>query len=335
MKPRTDPSLQSLLLAAVAVICLSLLGSCLTLSDSMELLSSQAVSEGLLDRYQATMLKLAAQAAVDASRELSPEEEYYVGRAVAASIFSSYPPYDSPGLNNYLNKLGQGLSLYSSRPAIYEGYRFIVLDSEEVNAFASPGGHVLVTRGLLRLATSEDELAAFLAHEVAHIALGHGLASVQGARITQIASTYAIDAGNASGGDVGAFTAVFGDSISELAKILVISGYSQAYESQADLEARRIIAAAGYDPNALARLVNHLPSGSRDNASGFAVTHPQPQSRLEALAAQPFIAPKAAAVKRMWPSPRGDDAKEEAMEKDPTLVFFARAKRFAAMKALF
>lgn len=335
MKPRTDPSLQFFLLAAVAVVCLSLLGSCLTLSDSMELLSSQAVSQGLLDRYQATMLKLAAQAAVDASRELNPEEEYFVGRAVAASIFTSYPPYDSPGLNDYLNKLGQGLSLYSSRPAIYAGYRFIVLDSEEVNAFASPGGHVLVTRGLLRLATSEDELAAVLAHEVAHIALGHGLASVQGARITQIASTYAIDAGNASGGDVGAFTAVFGDSISELAKILVISGYSQAYESQADLEARRIIASAGYDPNALARLVEHLPSGSQDNASGFAVTHPQPQSRLEALAAQPYMAPKTVTVKRLWPSPREEGAGEEAMGNVAAVASFARAERFAAMRELF
>ena len=331
MKGRKPAVPSFLLLIAAALVCSLLLGSCLTLSDSMEMLSSQAVSQGLLDRYQATMLKLAAQAAVDASRDLNPEEEYYVGRAVAANIFTSYPPCDRPELNAYLNKLGQGLSLYSLRPAIYAGYRFIVLDSEEINAFATPGGHVLVTRGLLRLADSEDELAAVLAHEIAHIALGHGLASVQGARITQIASNYAIQAGNASGGDIAAFTAVFGDSISELAKILVISGYSQAYESQADLEARRIIAVAGYDPNALARLIGHLPSSGQGGASGFAVTHPQPQSRIEALRSESFRAPHAASTKRAWPSPRA----EASTENSPVFASFARVERFAAMRKFF
>jgi len=331
MKRRPSLSPPFFLLLAAAVIALFLLNSCLTLSDSMELLSSQAVSEGLLDRYQATMLKLAAQAAVDASRKLNPEEEYFVGRAVAANIFTSYPPYDRPDLNAYLNKLGQGLSLYSSRPAIYAGYRFIVLDSEEVNAFATPGGHILVTRGLLRLTNSEDELAAVLAHEIAHIALGHGLASVQGARITQIASDYAIDAGFSSGGDIADFTAVFGDSISELAKILVISGYSQAYESQADMEARRIIAAAGYNPNALAKLIGHLPIDSQGGASGFAVTHPQPESRLEVLRSEPFRAPQAAKAKRAWPSPR----ENEGGENHQVPVSVARAERFASMRGFF
>ncbi len=326
---------------ALTALCIFTLSSCLTLSTSMELLSSQAVSQGLLDRYQATMLKLAAQAAVEASRELNPEEEYYVGRAVAASIFTSYPPYDCPGLNVYLNMLGQGLALHSSRPAIYAGYRFIVLDSEEVNAFASPGGHVLVTRGLLRLAGSEDDLAAILAHEIAHIALGHGLASVQGARITRIASTYAIDAGTAQGGDVAAFTAAFGDAISELAKILVISGYSQAYEGEADLEARRIIARAGYNPNALAGLIGRLPYGGEGKAAGFAVTHPAPLSRLEALGSEPFTLPKTAMHKRVWPSVREGGSMDEGSadgglaENNPVATFFARAERFAAMRGGF
>jgi len=180
------------------------------------------VSQGLLDRYQAVMLKTAAKAAVEASRGLTPEEEYYVGRAVAANILSNYPPYNRPELNAYINKIGQGLALYSFRPAIFMGYHFMVLDSEEINAFASPGGHILVTRGLLRKVQSEDELAAVLAHEIAHVALKHGLASVQGARVTQIAAEFAIDAGKATGGEIAAFTSSFGDSISELAKILIL-----------------------------------------------------------------------------------------------------------------
>jgi predicted Zn-dependent protease len=317
----------------LAAACLLGLGSCLTFSQSMDMLASQAVSQGLLDRYQAAMFKTAAKAAVEASRSLSPEEEYFVGRAVAASIFSSYRPYDRPDLNTYINKLGQGLSLYSSRPEIYAGYRFIALDSAEVNAFASPGGHVLVTRGLLRKVEGEDELAAVLAHEIAHVSLGHGLASVQGARLAQIASEFAIDAGKATGGEIAAFTSAFGDSISELAKILVISGYSQTYEFQADLEARRILSSAGYDPNALSRLIGRLPSRSQENATGFAVTHPEPISRIESLRTQPLEPAKSPAVKRVWPVQRGDG--EDSMGEDHALASFARAERFAAMKVSF
>lgn len=319
--------------SALAFLCVLSLSSCLTLADSMDLLASRAVSQGLLNNYQATMLKVAAKAATEASRRLSPEEEYFVGRAVAASIFSTYRPYDCYELNAYLNKLGQGLALYSSRPEIYAGYRFIVLDSGEINAFASPGGHILVTRGLLGKVQSEDELAAVLAHEIAHISLGHGLASVQGARITQIASEFAISAGHASGGDIAAFTSAFGDSISELAKTIVISGYSQAYEFQADIEARNIIVAAGYDPNALSRLIGHLPGREGGNASGFAVTHPEPLSRQEALRDSPLEPGNAAAAKRAWPVPREEDESMRAV--NLVRASFVRAERFETLRGFF
>lgn len=284
MKHRAYRTLPYLFISAF--FCL-LLTSCLTLSQSIDALTSQAVSQGLLSHYQAAMLKTAAKAASEASRQLAPEEEYYIGRAVAASIFSSYPPFDCAELNAYLNKLGQGLALFSSRPEIFAGYRFIALESMEVNAFATPGGHVLVTRGLLRLTKSEDELAAVLAHEIAHIALGHGVSSVQGAQLTRIASDAAIDAGMASGKNIADFTSAFGDSIAGIAKILITSGYSQTFEFQADREARHILAAAGYDPNALSRLILRLPSRDQEHPSGFAVTHPAPASRIEALLAYP------------------------------------------------
>ncbi|MFA5851748.1 MAG: M48 family metalloprotease [Spirochaetales bacterium] len=330
---RKIPSPAFFFLLAMGTIVFASLTSCLTLSESMDMLASQAVSQGLLDRYQAVMLKTAAKAAVEASRSLTPEEEYYVGRAVAANILSNYPPYNRPELNAYINKIGQGLALYSSRPAIFMGYHFMVLDSEEINAFASPGGHILVTRGLLRKVRSEDELAAVLAHEIAHVALGHGLASVQGARVTQIAAEFAIDAGKATGGEVAAFTSSFGDSISELAKILILSGYSQTYEFQADLEARRIIAAAGYDPNALASLIGRLPSRDEKGGAGFAVTHPDPSSRIGALNAQPLEPGKGHAARKVWPIPRQEKQNERAV--DPVLASFIRVDRFTAIKAYF
>ncbi|MCE5256533.1 MAG: M48 family metalloprotease [Spirochaetaceae bacterium] len=243
-----------------------------------------ADDQAALTPEQVEIIKSAIRRASEAKLELNPEEEYYVGRAVAAQILASYKPYDCPPLNAYLNKLGQGLALFSSRPELYNGYRFIVLDSEEVNAFASPGGHILVTRGLLKLTRSEDELAAVLAHEITHVALRHGLASVEGLRLTDIISEAVISAGLASGGKVADFTTAFGNAIAGIAKQIIVSGYSQAYEFEADGEARRIIAAAGYDPQALARLISRLPERDSEHTSGFAATHPERQTRIDILA---------------------------------------------------
>ncbi|MCE1196041.1 M48 family metallopeptidase [bacterium] len=328
------------ILAILAGLCLCL-SSCLTIDESMGSLASQALSAGVLDQYQATMLRVAAQAAADAARQITPEEEYYVGRAVAASIFAVYKSYDRPELADYLNRLGQGLALSSSRPAIYAGYHFAVLDSPEVNAFASPGGHILVTRGLLARVGGEDELAAALAHEIAHVALGHGLASVQGMRIAQIASDYAIEAGKSSGGELEAFSSAFGSAIAELAKIILFSGYSQNFELQADQEARAILYRSGYDPNALARLIAKLPARGEESGGGFAATHPAPLSRLEALRAAPFEPPALGTRgKRFWPAPRAAESAVGASalagaERDPVRTFYVRAERFAAMRALF
>lgn len=304
--------------AAIALLFSIFLSSCITLSESVNMLASKAVSEGLISRYQAKMIEIAAAAANEATKTLTPEDEYYVGRAVAASIFQTYPPCTHSEINTYLNKLGQGLAVHSSKPEIFYGYRFLVLESPEVNAFATPGGHILITRGLLRLARDEDELAAVLAHEISHVALGHGLASVQGSRLTQIASEFAINAGKASGGSVAGFTSAFGDSIAEIAKILIVSGYSQTYEFQADTEAWRMLSVSGYDPRALSRLIERLPSKSSSFSAGpgFANTHPEPTSRVAALATI---------------------ASESAIKASSLLAVstLARQERFEAMRVLF
>jgi predicted Zn-dependent protease len=338
MKPRRiGPS--AVVLAAAALAAVLLLSSCLTLAQSMDLLATRTLDQGLLSGYQAVMLKRAAAAAVAAESGLSPEDEYFVGRAVAASIFQSYSPYDRPELNAYLNKLGQGLALYSLRPAIYAGYRFFALDSQEINAFATPGGHILVTRGLLKLAQDEDELAAVLAHEIAHVALGHGLASVHSARFAQIASEYALNAGLSEGGEAAQFTATFGDSIADLAKILIVSGYSQTFEFQADWEAYLILKSSGRDPAALSRLIARLPtkeSSGAAGAAGFALTHPAPATRLEAIATSVGEAKGHELFGRGLPMPGGALPGSESLSPEKTMeAAKARAVRFEAMRVYF
>jgi beta-barrel assembly-enhancing protease len=326
-------------LAIAALVPTVLLSSCLTLAQSMDLLATRALDQGLLSGYQAAMLKQAAAAAVAAETGLSPEDEYFVGRAVAASLFQSYRPYDDAELNAYLNRLGQGLALYSIRPAVYSGYRFFALDSPEVNAFATPGGHILVTRGLLRLAGDEDELAAVLSHEIAHVALGHGLASVHGFRFAQIVSDYAMNAGLSEGGEAARFTATFGESIADLGKVLIVSGYSQTYELQADWEAYLILKAAGRDPGALSRLIARLPSRESTGeagAAGFALTHPASTTRLQAIEASVAEAHGQELFGRVLPfsgtlSPSVQNPSTEQAEEAAR----ARAARFEAMRTHF
>lgn len=292
MRRRDTSSLRMPRFAVVAAaLCAALiLSSCLTAPEPFP--DSGAGGPGTpggqtapftLNRLQSVMLAAAAHAAAGIKRGPTPEQEYRIGRAVAATILSTYAAYDSAPLNTYLNLLGQGLALHSARPEIYSGYRFLALDSGEVNAFATPGGHIMVTRGLLRLARDEDELAAVLAHEIAHVNLRHGMEAVKGSRMASFAARFAIAAGRVSGGGIAAFTEAFGDEISAIALVLIVSGYSKAYEFEADLLAAGILARAGYDPRALTRVLARMESGVEKGSPGFGATHPDPADRRVAL----------------------------------------------------
>lgn len=329
----------SIAFMAATLAAMIFLNSCLTLAESVALRSSRTAMDELALRYKTSLLATAVRNAAAVTRELSPEEEYYIGRSVAASILARYKPLGIPEVDRYLNILGQGLALHSLRPEIFMGYRFLAIQGDEPNAFATPGGHIFISVGLLRLANNEAELAAALAHEISHVALGHGLGSVQGARFARIVSDFAIGAGLTSGGGAAEFTAAFGDAIAEIASTIVVSGYSRTYEFRADLEARKILADSGYDPNALAGLISRLPSRAESGydssgkvREGFAVTHPEPGSRLEAIGLYPLERKAATTVPRFHFPDDGEDGDDLNPLAPPGVL---RAERFAAMRKYF
>jgi len=121
-----------------------------------------------------------------AIRPMNEQEEYYVGRAVAATILGQYRLYRNERLTRYLNEVGQAVALASSRPFTYGGYHFAVLDTDEVNALACPGGIIFVTKGMLKKAQNEEEVAAILAHEIAHVSHKDGLGAIQSARWAEV-----------------------------------------------------------------------------------------------------------------------------------------------------
>ncbi len=271
------------ILIAVAVAAASMLSGCQSVIVVIRDVGTEAGRQAVLTSQQTAFLGNAATAMREVAKDLSPEQEYYIGRSVGAMVLRQYEVLDKPAVNRYLNILGQGLAQFSDRPEIYSGYRFLALDSLEINAFATPGGHILVSRGLLACARSEDELAAILAHEIVHVAHRHGVNSIKSARFGEALAKLTVEAGKLGNSDLARFSEVFGDSIQDIANTLVKSGYSKITEFDADLGARSILVTAGYDPLALESLLATMKSVLQTGERGFGATHPSPELRIANL----------------------------------------------------
>ncbi|HEY5998420.1 MAG TPA: M48 family metalloprotease [bacterium] len=214
--------------------------------------------------------------------DLTPQEEYYLGRAVAARILGTYRALDDGERTRYVNTLGQVLARSSSRPETFGGWHFALLDSDEVNAFAAPGGFIFVTRGLYATCANEEQLAAVLAHEVSHVTLRHGLGAIKNERLTEaftILGTTALK--EYSKGDLQKLTTAFEGSINDIANQMLVSGYSQGQEYAADAEAAHVAWRAGYDPAGLTQFLQALREKGKSAApKGFFSTHPPAAERL-------------------------------------------------------
>jgi len=198
-----------------------------------------------------------------ALNEINPIDEYAVGRDVAAAILAEYSLWNgAPALTNYVNRICAAIVINSPRPAGYNGYHIAILDSDTINAFATPGGHIFVTRGLVSAARSEDALASVIAHEIAHIQLRHGLRSIK------------------TGHDTAEWFRQFSFSGAQIIAGSLNTGFSQTQEFDADISAISLLAATGYSPLGLVDMLQELEKIQSGRAGGFNATHPSPTSRL-------------------------------------------------------
>lgn len=219
-----------------------------------------------------------------ALKPIADDEEYYIGRAVAARILSSYHLSKNRALTEYVNLVGQTVALRSERPFLYGGYHFAILDTPEINAFACPGGIIFITQGMLEIASSEDELAAVLAHEVAHVNHYDGIASIKSARWTAVMTTVGSSAAKQYGSDeVAQLAEIFDGAIDDVVKTLVVKGYSRSKEYEADEAGRIYLAKAGYDPSALKDFLNGLIRKGKASEGGILKTHPATADRIDKL----------------------------------------------------
>jgi predicted Zn-dependent protease len=250
---------------------------------------------------------------------VSETKEREISEAEARKVAATMGIYDAPALADYVRTVGERLARVSPRQGV--AYTFQVVDMKEPNAFALPAGPIYVSRGLLVLLNSEDELAGVLGHEVGHVAARHAVQRVS--RAAPIGILTGITAAV-----TGLVSPVLGDvvgGIGGFAGALVVAPYSRGQEHEADEIGQQLAAKAGWDPAALASALSALERedalhrGEERPASFFATHPPLPdrvadtQARAATLpraTAMPVAADAASFVRRLDGLPVGDRASD-------------------------
>ena len=262
----------------VAPVLSAFFSGCKTLETLAESGPSFQIGEYIIDTKAMAKETLVVTNSVE---DITPEQEYYIGRTVGAMILQKYEPYINPKADRYINVMGQMLAQASDCPETYGGYHFLIQDSDEINAFAAPGGFIFLTRGMLRCCPQEDAVAAVLAHEIGHVQYKHGLRAINQSRLTSALTALAIKgAKNYGDEELAELTKTFEGSISDITKTLIVNGYSRSFENQADLAAISILQRTGYNPNGLVTMLNQMKTRLKPGRQDFAATHPSPDSRL-------------------------------------------------------
>ncbi len=272
-------------LSAIGIVLLALiLAGCSIIAEELR---AFGVGDSFVENYDASRFAIQA---IQADT-LPEDDEYFAGRVAAAQILGQYETLDDEDANRYVNLLGQTLALASTRPVIYSGYRFQILDTDEINGLATPGGHIFITTGLLALTENEAEVAAVLAHEIAHVASRHGAEAIMNTRGRNLALR--AEALNYRLATVGLDQSAFGraagvleDRVQTVANSLLGDGYSQETEIEADLAAIEILLKLGYDPYALVTVLERLEESERHagpDRRGFHKTHPNPRRRIREI----------------------------------------------------
>ncbi len=253
-----------------------LLASCATSSGLTGVLSAAGEIASAAGYSEAGAALNAGASVSKALEDITPENEYYIGRAVAATILTNYKISNAPSKEAYLNKICQTLALNSENSEPFNGYHVKMLDSAEKNAFATSGGHIFVTKGLVDCTKSEDSLAGVIAHEMAHIQLQHSLKAIKTSRRGE--AVFAVIGAAATATDsemAGAMNDLTNASMDALN-----NGYSKSQEFDADTLALSLMASAGYNPSSMIDMLEELKLSKGKSSSGMYKTHPTPEQRI-------------------------------------------------------
>jgi predicted Zn-dependent protease len=222
-------------------------------------------------------------------------EKQQLGAEVSANIRKKFGVVQDQAVHRYVTLVGAVLARVSKKPDYT--WRFIVLDTDAVNAFAAPGGYIHITKGCLALVANESELAGVLGHELTHVVEDHTIKALSKAGFVDTAAS-------ASGkGDI---TAGLVNQVTSIA----LQGFGRGEELESDKDGLGLAAKAGYQPDGLRTFLQRLTDRNKNSSEkrGMFASHPAMQERLDKLASQ------------------------EKKEKASTVTLEARFKQFISYK---
>ncbi|OFZ66042.1 MAG: peptidase M48 [Betaproteobacteria bacterium RBG_16_56_24] len=218
-----------------------------------------------------------AKKAQQATQTIDEPEEINIGDGIAANLLGASPLLADVKAQQYVNHVGRWLSLQTERPDL--PWKFGILKTTDINAFATPGGTIFITHGLLKELNNESELAGVLAHEMVHVLRKHHLAALQKGARMDIASGLAGEALKDKGNP-----AVMDKAIKAGTEVYA-RGLDKNDEFEADRMGIVIATRAGYDPYGLPAVLQMLEAGNAQDSSLALMfkTHPAPRDRLSLL----------------------------------------------------
>ena len=212
---------------------------------------------------------------VQAMEPIGEEEEITLGEAVAVEAFSRFGgEYSNPAWTRYINLVGKTVAEVSDRPTL--NYHFAILNSQEQNAFAAPGGYIFITVGLLKTLKNEAELAGVLAHEIAHITQKHMLDAIRRGSLMGSVSELTLTAMKQD-------PAMFSSVIDEMTDLLFTKGLDKDKEFEADVVGVEYAYRAGYNPQGLEDYLQTLAKEEGHVESKFFTTHPSTTLRISKI----------------------------------------------------
>ena len=223
-------------------------------------------------------------------------EKQQLGAEVSGNIRKKFGVVQDPAVHRYVTLVGAVLARVSKKPDY--SWRFIVLDTDAVNAFAAPGGYVHITKGCLALIANESELAGVLGHELTHVVEDHTIKALSKAGF--------VDTAASASGKGGEITAGLVNQVTSIA----LQGFGRGEELESDRDGLSLAAKAGYQPDGLRTFLQRLTDRNKNSSEkrGLFASHPAMQERLDKLASQ------------------------EKKEKASTVTLEARFKQFISYK---
>jgi len=212
---------------------------------------------------------------------VSTQQEIEMGQQYSQQINAQLPIITDPEANRYINLLGDSIAKLTSRTDIQD-WKFYIVDSKEVNAFAVPGGFVYVNRGLIERTQRMDQLAGVLGHEIGHVVMRHSIKQMQQQQGANIGVTLACILTRICDNQAGQAAIQVGGTA-------LFAKFSRGDEAEADAEGIKNVVRAGISPNGIPEMFEILIAERQSNPSaveGWFATHPLEEDRIAATRAQ-------------------------------------------------